>query len=730
MASIYDINSRATSMTLGRDDDPESSSSCEAPASRTRIEPEDVPDELLIDPEDDITSKRLVMSIDFGTTYSAVSYIALSEHQRVDFVSSRDIRSIENYPNDKNREEGSQMKKQVPTEVMYPLDPQFRGRANLNRPINTERSATSSDEEPPRHEADAMDIDNTGYDISMIMSDSNDFKWGYKMHEAWGRPATHFRQTSKAMSRFKLLLDQSPETQVLRNSLRSTLKHLTSKKIVESEVGVIADFLTCLLRHAKSQLQSLRIYDDYQVEIVLCVPAIWTQKACRDMQMALLTAMKSAEFKGVHPSHQAIENLFIVSEPEAAAAFILDTEPNIQAGQTFVLLDAGGGTVDANTYTVSQTQPLRLSDEIVEPGGGLCGSSYVNERFRTFLHERLQAEKQYLEHGRITLDGIIENIVINKFEYDTKRHFDIYDEQRVHERYYCAGLEDDAAKGFWDSEIIVKHDQMKAIFMPCLTQIAEIMEGQIVSAMNKGVYVDHVILVGGFAGSVSLEKYLRLHLEALSNRLGYDVNLIVPREHSVVAVASGAVLRALNKDNGPKRQIQSSYGIRLDEPQGFYKEHGKAKAFCDRVDGLKYVRTIDWKLKRSETLESVWKCEPFVCQHTFKEHEPRFLCEETLYVSDSATESHYSLNSPRNKKAEEVGNVVVDFTFLREQGLIQLTREMLANGEYVGKRHYRVAYTMVIKVVGRDLRCYAIYNGQTVKRARINIASGFKPGVQ
>lgn len=692
------------------------------------IQPEHVPDELLIDSDDENASKRLIVSIDFGTTYSAVSYIALSKTQRVDHVSSRDIRSIKNYPGDKNPEEGSQMKKEVPTEVMYPLDPQFRSRANLSRPISTRRSSTCSDYEPARNEADAIKTEYDGYDIPMMVSDSRDFKWGYRMHEAWGRPATHFRQTSKAMSRFKLLLDQNPETQIVRDSLRLTLKHLTSKKIVESEVEVIADFLTCLLRHAKSQLQSLRLYEDYEVEMVLCVPAIWTQKACRDMQIALLIAMRSAEFKGVDPSHKAIENLFIVSEPEAAAAFILDTEPDIQAGQTFVLLDAGGGTVDANTYTVSQTQPLRLSDEVVKPGGGLCGSSYLNEAFQTMLYERLIKEKQYLEHDRITLDGIIENIVINEFEYKTKRQFDIYDEQRMHERYYCAGLKDNAAKGFWDSEIIVKHDQMEAIFTPCLEKIAVIMEDQIVSARNRGVHVDQVILAGGFAGSPSLKGYLERHLHALSGRLGFNVEL-VRRENKVAAVASGAVLRALNKHNGPRRQIQSSYGILTDEPQRTQKEHGNAKAFRDPVDGLMYVRTIDWKLKRSTLLRSVWKCKPFLCIHTFREEEPRFLCEEHLFVCDDATESHYSLTSRRNKKAEEVGRILVDLTFLREQGRIQLTREILPNGVY-GKRHYRVAYTMVIKAIGRDLRCYAIYNGQTVKRARINIASAFKPGVQ
>ena len=37
-------------------------------------------------------------------------------------------------------------------------------------------------------------------------------------------------------------------------------------------------------------------------------------------------------------------------------------------GETIVILDAGGGTVDAVTYQVKHSYPLRLSAEIVPPG--------------------------------------------------------------------------------------------------------------------------------------------------------------------------------------------------------------------------------------------------------------------------------------------------------------------------------------------------------------------------
>jgi hypothetical protein len=46
------------------------------------------------------------------------------------------------------------------------------------------------------------------------------------------------------------------------------------------------------------------------------------------------------------------------------------------------LLDAGGGTVDAITYTVDRAYPLRLKTEAVKPGGEI-----LEERFDYVLRE-------------------------------------------------------------------------------------------------------------------------------------------------------------------------------------------------------------------------------------------------------------------------------------------------------------------------------------------------------
>jgi hypothetical protein len=68
------------------------------------------------------------------------------------------------------------------------------------------------------------------------------------------------------------------------------------------------------------------------LETILCVPAIWSQKACRDMQTAMAIAMGQAGFPGVDVEDNNIDNLFIVSEPEAAAAFVLADSRDISVG--------------------------------------------------------------------------------------------------------------------------------------------------------------------------------------------------------------------------------------------------------------------------------------------------------------------------------------------------------------------------------------------------------------
>lgn len=121
---------------------------------------------------------------------------------------------------------------------------------------------------------------------------------------------------------------------------------------------------------------------------------------------------------------------------------------------------------------------------------------------------------------------------------------------------------------------------------------------------------------------------------------------------------------------------------------------------------------------KGQEVPPVWACEPFSSVHTFDCSPPTpLVCEEVLYASDTSTESHYQRSHPKNAGAEKIAEIIVDFDFLRLDGLIQpIEGGVDENGKWLGKRHYRVEFTMVIKVVDRDLQCepdpgfFSVYN--------------------
>ena len=84
-------------------------------------------------------------------------------------------------------------------------------------------------------------------------------------------------------------------------------------------------------------------------------------------------------------------DVLIFSEPEAAATYALDAmDPeDIQDGDTFVLCDAGGGTVDLIAYTMVSRRPILKLVEAAPGSGALCGGSMLNRRFDDFIVNKL-----------------------------------------------------------------------------------------------------------------------------------------------------------------------------------------------------------------------------------------------------------------------------------------------------------------------------------------------------
>jgi hypothetical protein len=196
------------------------------------------------------------------------------------------------------------------------------------------------------------------------------FKWGFEV------PATD----PQKLSWVKILLDPSQPRPTFVQPKKTTLPK------GKTPVAIVTDYLSALRAYTLLTLErrlGTEVLSDTAVEYVLTVPAVWSDKArATTLEAAIAAGLggKDAEASGLH----------LITEPEGAAEYALRSlRPNtLKEGDCFTVCDAGGGTVDLITYTISSLQPLQLQ-EVAVGTGALCGAVYLDRRFDDFVAEKI-----------------------------------------------------------------------------------------------------------------------------------------------------------------------------------------------------------------------------------------------------------------------------------------------------------------------------------------------------
>lgn len=285
--------------------------------------------------EDSTRDKRLIVAIDFGTTFSSVSFVALPRDTQGDemlnpHLYQSQIQSITNFP-EEPRYGLAENRKEVPTEIWYPKQEYLD---------NSLMDARNGSDDADVHMQDGDDI--RGQELEDTAEDNveeendeenKDTYWGYQIQKYLQNDDTH-RNQNRRMARFKLLLDESKLTEKIRLDLGPNMKLLRKRKIIKNQEDVIADYLKYLFSHVKIQLMENHDYTlDCPIEFVLCVPPIWTPKACRIMQRNMERAICESGLGSAE--NDCVDNLFIVSEPEAAAAYVIASTTTILVSDSF-----------------------------------------------------------------------------------------------------------------------------------------------------------------------------------------------------------------------------------------------------------------------------------------------------------------------------------------------------------------------------------------------------------
>jgi Hsp70 protein len=296
----------------------------------------------------------------------------------------------------------------------------------------------------------------------------------------------------------------------------------------------------CLRQAFLKALEAITAGPYLETDIRWCVtvPAIWDNYT-RDL-------MRKAAVEAGLPDDP--ERLLLAREPTAAALYCVAKGEQVTApGSRFMVIDAGGGTVDITSYQVADDGRLV---ELGQPNGTNSGSEYLNREFmENVLYGHFGPDffsKVHSEHREMLYPMMTAWEIAKRSHTSASRDGLIIP---LNAPLYALLLRDAARRGELDgsgpaTEIAVSGAEVSALFdriiMPTLQQVDEQLRSMREASGTSGG--ETAVLVGGFAESPYLRQQLRSYL------IHRDVRLVVPDNPSI-AVLAGAVHFAY--DNSP-----------------------------------------------------------------------------------------------------------------------------------------------------------------------------------
>ncbi|XP_052780577.1 heat shock 70 kDa protein 12B-like [Mya arenaria] len=383
------------------------------------------------------------------------------------------------------------------------------------------------------------------------------------------------------------------------------IKYLKNDLIKESEKRISGGGLT-----------------DADINWVLTVPAIWNDAAKQFMR-------KAAEEAGI-----AGDKLMIALEPEAASVFCrhlpVDTTSSavttslasFKAGTKYLVLDAGGGTVDITVHEVSGSGELK---ELCKASGGPWGGTKVDDAYEQFLVEItgpgvMGAFKESHMEDYIEL---FRDFEIKKRDISTKKSggkitlrmpvalVEIVKEvtgktikETIVGSVYGERIKHHGDKIRVDADIVIElfDEPVTSI----LNHVSTLLKESAVRGCNK------IVMVGGFSESPILQERVKERFSGMS--------VIVPTEAGL-AVLKGAVIVGHSPTTIAERVCKLTYGFASTHPREETCSHPKGRIERDANGDLRcqdifviQARAVD-KVRLSEERPEI-KARPVIDSQT------------------------------------------------------------------------------------------------------------------
>ncbi|KAK8161276.1 hsp70-like protein [Phyllosticta citrichinensis] len=532
------------------------------------------------------TGVKIIVGVDYGTTYSGVSYVASNETD-VD-----KIEVINQWPG------APGVVAKVPTRIAYAIE-------NPN-----------------------LDSDEWGFAVS---AGSISYTWMKLLLDGSTTPAEY---------------DDPALQDLFGKGMMCLPPHKDAKQLCADYLRGLYDYMVATLCKKFSR----EVYAITPVDLWLTVPAIWSD-AARDAtrSAAIFAGFGSRSFDRIH----------IISEPEAAALTALKPHLNvgsldpIHAGESILVCDCGGGTVDITTYRIISTQPSLRFEEL--PGcigtGAKCGSTYIDRNFNCWMANTFgDAFLSLPSKKRGPGSSFMRSFEIAKRSFGSKllgryRQDDIEIDHINMDVAPCGNYDPDEAT------VKIPWHQMKKLFDPVINDIIRLVGSQVESANSNGHAINRVIVVGGFGDS----DYLNERMSIWCSQLPGSVKLTCPPQCQA-AVVRGAALRGLEGIRPVTRLARRHYGYDINKPFREGIDPESSSYICKYHRTKRCRNRLDWQVSKGQIITSDTEANFGLWIVFDKSQVPE--CRMQLFTCSSDVPPEYV----RNLAAEKVGEVVVRFS--------------------------------------------------------------------
>ncbi|KAI1373089.1 hypothetical protein F4677DRAFT_430205 [Hypoxylon crocopeplum] len=503
------------------------------------------------------SAPRFLIAIDYGTTYTGVAWIlTVGETPRLS-----DIKVVRNWPNG--------IDPKVPSLYTY--------------------SANSGDQ------------------------------WGYGI----GDNAYVIRWT-------KLELEQPSLVEALR-SLRLTLleaNHLgfTEENVLRNQIprhviktpsDVMTDYLTevalCVRRDIEAEKDPVTL-TQFPIDFVITHPAVWDSRARNLTFRAALDA-----FGHAFPEIGSIPGTVrLVTESEACAQYTMrfaldEGVRSLTKGECFVVVDAGGGTVDLVSYRIDEASPNFRVTQVTQVSGGRYGSTRIDDAFlRYFLPKHLSPEsyrallaigdneQQHSQGAHVVLRRG-QQYMLKKFQ-TVKHRFEgpsasgspaLDDAIELPDE---IARQDDPSHNIRGGQLFITAAEMVKMFSESIDGTLDLINQQLVQIDRRRLKVKTIFLSGGFSQS----EYLYKRVDKLAREWKFK---LFRGDDSWTAVVRGAALIGLGIGcEIPPASTRCPYHVGVVLARRFAEwDHYEEQKYTDSFDSISRARDdIKWVIAKGD----------------------------------------------------------------------------------------------------------------------------------